>query len=147
MPDLGREQKRILLLGAGSAATIVQEVQSRYPMPAIVSVLTTDERGLLLLEHLADADFIIVVDDFPFDPGSSVVQRFTTLQLREKLGPTGDSTTGCVAETLAYADTLQLLPPTVLILCNASVGSTDLMDRAMACIIEELESVCKDLSD
>jgi hydrogenase maturation protease len=138
----------ILLRDEGVGVRIVERLLADYTFSPNVEIMDGGTLGIRLLEHIASADYLIVVDALRNGQLPGTVYRMSAEELprcisfKNSLHQTG------LLETLAYAEMLGKRPETIIIgvePADISPWGLELTETLKSCIGDFAKSVLREI--
>lgn len=118
-----QQNKRILVLGVGNVllqdegvgVRVVENLQSRYHFSGNVELMDGGTLGLRLLDPIAEADYLIVVDAVQNGQSPGTLYRLPADELAKRVTFKNSLHQLNLVETLAYAEILGDRPEAVIV--------------------------------
>jgi hydrogenase maturation protease len=150
------EQKRILVLGVGNillhdegvGVRVIEQLQARYLFSSNVELMDGGTLGLRLLDPIAKADFVIVVDAVQNGQPPGTLYRLPAEALNARVTFKNSLHQLDLLETLAYAEILGNRPGAVIIGVepqDISPWGMEMTDVVRSRIPEMIEAVLKEI--
>lgn len=142
----------VLLGDDGVGPYVVSLLEERYCFPNYVEIVDFGTPSLDLLEHVADADAVILIDAAENGKAPGTLTRYTKSDvLRDQPAPRLDPHSPALGATLAAAELLGTAPPTFLLIgitpesfgdgLSLSSRVTNAAQRAVDLVILELQQL------
>jgi len=152
------QQKRILVLGVGNillrdegiGVKVVERLQSEYCFSPNVELMDGGTLGLRLLDPIANADYVIVVDAVQNAQPPGTLYRLPADELAKRVTFKNSLHQLDLVETLAYAEILGNRPDAVIIgiePADISPWGTELTESIAALFPEMCSRVLKEIED
>lgn len=150
------QQKRILVLGVGNillkdegvGVKVVERLQSEYCFSPNVELMDGGTLGLRLLDPIAEADYVIVVDAVQNARPPGTLYRLPVDELEKRVTFKNSLHQLDLVETLAYAEILGNRPDAVIIgvePADISPWGTELTEVIAASVPEMCAGVLREI--
>lgn len=154
--DVGMERKRVLVLGVGNVllrdegigVRVVERLRSEYDFSENVELLDGGTLGLRLLDPIANADCLIVVDAVQNGRPPGTLYRMNASDLGKRVTFKNSLHQLDLLETLAYAEVLGNRPDAVLVgvePADISPWGIELTEEIAACLPELCSRVLREI--